>query len=232
MRVVQNLEFLNAGDVRVDDLTASIDLEELFGDLPFLLEGAVSNDFFISEAFTAGESVNILAEGQSLTVGSSGTITLVLSIEPGTEVGPFVGELRLEATSPAAAVVSSVITAQLDLPSVDVQVLAQSVQNNRDGSYTVTSSYEVVNDGTTQLEFLRLNEQLNTVYEGTDVSLVAVEGNGIPAADLEDSLRGNNLIEWGAGLPSGESAILTSTCLLYTSPSPRDQRGSRMPSSA
>ena len=214
LRVVQNLEFLNAGDVRVDDLTASIDLEELFGDLPFLLEGAVSNDFFISEAFTAGESVNILAEGQSLTVGSSGTITLVLSIEPGTEVGPFVGELRLEATSPAAAVVSSVITAQLDLPSVDVQVLAQSVQNNRDGSYTVTSSYEVVNDGTTQLEFLRLNEQLNTVYEGTDVSLVAVEGNGIPAADLEDSLRGNNLIEWGAGLPSGESAILTSTVIV------------------
>ena len=28
------------------------------------------------------------------------------------------------------------------------------------------------------------------------------------------------------------SAILHTTCLLYTSPSPRDQRGSRMPSSA
>ena len=31
------------------------------------------------------------------------------------------------------------------------------------------------------------------------------------------------------GLPEGEKAI---NCLLYTSPSPRDQRGSRMPSSA
>ena len=29
-----------------------------------------------------------------------------------------------------------------------------------------------------------------------------------------------------------EQAPLTTTCLLYTSPSPRDQRGSRMPSSA
>ena len=28
------------------------------------------------------------------------------------------------------------------------------------------------------------------------------------------------------------AAIDTNTCLLYTSPSPRDQRGSRMPSSA
>ena len=30
----------------------------------------------------------------------------------------------------------------------------------------------------------------------------------------------------------GENAVRTIACLLYTSPSPRDQRGSRMPSSA
>ena len=34
------------------------------------------------------------------------------------------------------------------------------------------------------------------------------------------------------GLGSGYLAALLSNCLLYTSPSPRDQRGSRMPSSA
>ena len=33
-------------------------------------------------------------------------------------------------------------------------------------------------------------------------------------------------------LPSAKLAFLSSACLLYTSPSPRDQRGSRMPSSA
>ena len=32
-------------------------------------------------------------------------------------------------------------------------------------------------------------------------------------------------------LPAEESGVIT-LCLLYTSPSPRDQRGSRMPSSA
>ena len=35
---------------------------------------------------------------------------------------------------------------------------------------------------------------------------------------------------WGAG--TATFMILGNTCLLYTSPSPRDQRGSRMPSSA
>ena len=33
-------------------------------------------------------------------------------------------------------------------------------------------------------------------------------------------------------LPQTEPGTLSVTCLLYTSPSPRDQRGSRMPSSA
>ena len=33
-------------------------------------------------------------------------------------------------------------------------------------------------------------------------------------------------------LEAVEAVDLTTTCLLYTSPSPRDQRGSRMPSSA
>ena len=32
--------------------------------------------------------------------------------------------------------------------------------------------------------------------------------------------------------PNGRIPVIVDTCLLYTSPSPRDQRGSRMPSSA
>ena len=36
----------------------------------------------------------------------------------------------------------------------------------------------------------------------------------------------------GEGLAAQASATVKMPCLLYTSPSPRDQRGSRMPSSA
>ena len=51
-----------------------------------------------------------------------------------------------------------------------------------------------------------------------------------PAIDLVKTLT-NNADEDGSGSVSiGDT--LTYTCLLYTSPSPRDQRGSRMPSSA
>ena len=38
--------------------------------------------------------------------------------------------------------------------------------------------------------------------------------------------------DWGYGATYGSLLIIIRNCLLYTSPSPRDQRGSRMPSSA
>ena len=41
-----------------------------------------------------------------------------------------------------------------------------------------------------------------------------------------------NVDENGNGTVTGDLTIKDTTCLLYTSPSPRDQRGSRMPSSA
>ena len=48
------------------------------------------------------------------------------------------------------------------------------------------------------------------------------------AADFETALDGDRT---GAGTPIKQAERWRS-CLLYTSPSPRDQRGSRMPSSA
>ena len=52
---------------------------------------------------------------------------------------------------------------------------------------------------------------------------------GNPLADVV-ALRLTGALH-GAAL-SGRDAALANACLLYTSPSPRDQRGSRMPSSA
>ena len=44
---------------------------------------------------------------------------------------------------------------------------------------------------------------------------------------------GKSILSGGKGLEDGKSLLGDFiTCLLYTSPSPRDQRGSRMPSSA
>ena len=64
------------------------------------------------------------------------------------------------------------------------------------------------------------------------------EPDGIELRTLFGALRRNKWLIFACVLIAGAIAVtaLKSTrpsyCLLYTSPSPRDQRGSRMPSSA
>ena len=53
------------------------------------------------------------------------------------------------------------------------------------------------------------------------------------AADNESQLEAiSTMVRLGILVWSGGILTLAYICLLYTSPSPRDQRGSRMPSSA
>ena len=70
----------------------------------------------------------------------------------------------------------------------------------------------------------------------------ALDSNGNPILDASgDPVTANDLSDSGTDPTNGGGAgtnedptsiVLPNICLLYTSPSPRDQRGSRMPSSA
>ena len=73
----------------------------------------------------------------------------------------------------------------------------------------------------------KLREQAGQIYVSDDYTSLSdkpmYEGHQ-PSTHLMVSDIENN--------DSGEYHVWPSICLLYTSPSPRDQRGSRMPSSA
>ncbi len=213
-RVVANLDVENAGDVRIDDLSVLLDLEAAFPDSVFRIDGAISDDFEMNEAFEVGESTQLLAGAQSLQVGTAGTITLVVSVEPEGQPGPFVTELRASGVSPASAETTTVIDAAVDLPSIAVEIVTQSVDNNRDGSYTVTTSYAVENDGSTTLEFVRLTEDLAEVFAGTAARLVSIDSDDVATADLEDRRRGSDLTEWGTSLEAGQRVLVTTTAVV------------------
>ena len=67
--------------------------------------------------------------------------------------------------------------------------------------------------------------------DGTGVDIWPATQKVLDAA-VAKAYGGAKTIEWFKVYAGDEACDLYGTCLLYTSPSPRDQRGSRMPSSA
>ena len=75
--------------------------------------------------------------------------------------------------------------------------------------------------------------QSATPVIGLDTRLVTVQ-NGLGNAEALAAFVPMDQLIYGTTMAPGDMVApgVVSTCLLYTSPSPRDQRGSRMPSSA
>ena len=67
-------------------------------------------------------------------------------------------------------------------------------------------------------------------FESPDERAVLKERGGIPLGVGKGTTVKRAILDKNTRIGSGVSII--NNCLLYTSPSPRDQRGSRMPSSA
>ena len=66
--------------------------------------------------------------------------------------------------------------------------------------------------------------------DGLDAGGNDSDSNG--TVDSTGSADGSGSVDGGSGDNDGSGGGLSSDCLLYTSPSPRDKRQSRMPSSA
>ena len=73
-------------------------------------------------------------------------------------------------------------------------------------------------------------ENFGVEAEVSDVGQVLSVGDGIARVYGLDNVEAGEMVEFDGGIKG--MALNLEACLLYTSPSPRDQRGSRMPSSA
>ena len=89
--------------------------------------------------------------------------------------------------------------------------------------------------GNTESFVTRLKDYLLSQYEGIEVQKIHIkdlvkEGQDFYEMDHPYVAFLPTYLEGGNGVDNGDVEILT--CLLYTSPSPRDSTSSRMPSSA
>ena len=72
--------------------------------------------------------------------------------------------------------------------------------------------------------------QITMVLEAASHDVTHVENGKLGLRVLEDGML--DVVVTDLEMPEMNGLQLVQACLLYTSPSPRDQRGSRMPSSA
>ena len=121
-------------------------------------------------------------------------------------------------------------------PSIVKQQQAPSLQNNSvlpDQSSTAVTGEALLNTTTADsATSLNTTEVAKTVAEGGGVNLGEVT---TPASVISSTGEGVSAVsDSGRVYPPVLEIDLSGSksCLLYTSPSPRDQRGSRMPSSA
>ena len=84
-------------------------------------------------------------------------------------------------------------------------------------------SKELISESEIQSKINEIGDQINEDYEGQDLLIIGIlKGAFITISDLAKRLKVDVSFDF----------MSVSSCLLYTSPSPRDLRRSRMPSSA
>ena len=142
--------------------------------------------------------------------------------------------------SPAEGGVALVLASEKkvrELGADAIKIAAVAVRTRPPGSFEVFAPGLDVNEG----------EKPTTLASRTAFETAGIGPEDISVAQLQDTESGAEIMHMAENgfckdgeqeqwLAEGRTEITgtlpVNTCLLYTSPSPRDQRGSRMPSSA
>ncbi len=104
--VTFELRLANFGNVPLSEVQVTEDLAATFAAAgTFEVVSLESSQLVVNPAFDGGSDTALLAAGNSLAVGSGGTITLVVRVDPDGEAGPYCNQVEASAVSPASVVV-------------------------------------------------------------------------------------------------------------------------------
>ncbi|MFY9821424.1 MAG: IPTL-CTERM sorting domain-containing protein [Thermoanaerobaculia bacterium] len=106
--VVFAMKVENLGNVPLSNVQATENLAATFpSPMTFSITSVQSPDFTVNPGFNGNGNNGLLAAGNTLDIGGSGTITLTLVVhDPNANPGPFTNQVTATATSPAGAPVS------------------------------------------------------------------------------------------------------------------------------
>ncbi|MDZ7800989.1 MAG: isopeptide-forming domain-containing fimbrial protein [Trueperaceae bacterium] len=222
----------NLGDVDLDAVGLRDDLETTFGeDKARVLEVRADAPLVAAESYDGAQRVGLLASSSTLAVGERATVTLIVEVTPGSDLGPY--ENRADATgrSPADQPVrdDSVDGADPDpdgdgdpdergptevtFPESPVLGVAKdaSVRRVADGSYRATFTLTLENLGDIDLRDLSIQDDLRVFYEraGLGADRIRVESDDLDVSPDFDGRDRDELLAPGQTLPFEARATIT-----------------------
>ncbi|MEL7311652.1 MAG: OmpA family protein [Pseudomonadota bacterium] len=227
----------NAGDVLLSEVSVTESLATVVADADaVLVDSLTSTDFTVNiPGFDGDADPELLAVGNTLAVGTQGTITLVLTITPGADLGPYDNTVTASGTSPSNAVFTDDSVDGID-PDADndsdpnndqsptsttfsedaeigvAKAITNGPVNNGDGSYTLTYRVTVENSGDVDLTDVQVDEPLATTFAGATFTVDALTGTGVTvAAGVFDGDVNPGLLAAGNTLTAGTSGTVDLT---------------------
>lgn len=99
----------NMGNVPLSNVQVTESLATTFaGAASFSVFSLLSADFTVNPGFNGAGDTNLLAAGNTLAVGQTGAITLVVMVNSGGERGPYINQVTAQGTSPAGVPVMDI----------------------------------------------------------------------------------------------------------------------------
>lgn len=107
--VVFEIQVVNLGNVPLAGVQVTEDLAVTFAEAAsFSVTSLTSAELTVNPNFDGAGDTALLAGGNSLAVGASGTITLTLQVDSGGEQGPYTNQVQATGTSPGTQVVTDI----------------------------------------------------------------------------------------------------------------------------
>jgi len=185
--ITYTLTVENFGDVILSNVVITDDLVSQFAGLSPTGFAATSGTLNASGTWDGTAGSNILAGGQSLALGGTGTVQIRFTVTPGTNLGPHNNTAWAAGTSLGGTTVTDQSTDGLDPdpnqddtpdesdptpvtftenPVVGVAKVVSAVVSNGDGTHTVTYTLRVENLGDVVLASVQVTDDLATTFSG------------------------------------------------------------------
>jgi hypothetical protein len=224
--VTYNFKIENTGDVPIHDLSLIDSLSITFADaINFSVISLTSSRFTVNPNYNGTTTVEMLNNGNSIEVDSSGNIQLIVLVKPGSTLGIYSNTANVNGTTPGGNTVSdrstdgkntdtdndgnpgnnnekTSLTFQ-EIPSLGIAKSMTGFTDNGDGSYNVSYTIKVQNTGDVILYNLSLEDNLAETFSNASAFHVdSISSNDFNVNNSFDGLSTTALLSGSDSLMS------------------------------